>query len=110
MLMVWLVSCGVVYSFSGTEKFFDLSLIIVVMLFIMTIAITSKIILLHKFPNSLESFYFSIIIRFFSILTSLLYFRMYYNKNLELIVVLCVIIYFITLIYDTIYVERQLNV
>lgn len=100
----------VLHSFSGTEKFFDLSLTIVVMLLIMTIAIICKIILLHKYSNSLESFSYSIMIRFFGVLTSLIYFRLHLNENFVLALILCVITYFVTLIYDTIYVERQLNV
>jgi hypothetical protein len=108
--IAWGVSYTVVYGLFGTEKLFDLSLTTVVMLLIMTIALTSKIILLHKFSDGLVSFYVNTSIRFFGVLTSLLYFRTYHSHNLSLVVILCVIFYFLTLIYDTVYVERQLNV
>lgn len=104
-----LIAAYITYSFFGTEKLFDLSFTTAVVVFIMTIAIGTKIILLYKVSNNLVSFYTSTVIRFIGLLTSLLYFRIYYKNNLHLIMIWCTILYFLTLIYDTIYVERRLK-
>lgn len=109
MCFFWLITVYITYQFLGAEKLFDLNFSTVVFVSIMTIAITTKIILHYKISDNFASFTVSTVIRFLGLLTSLLYFRIHHNNNLKLVMTWCVILYFLTLIFDNIYVERQLK-
>lgn len=105
----WLIATIIINLTSNTNKLFDLNITTIVIFMIMATSITSKIILAHYFPDDLISFYIAMKIRFFGLLVSFLCFQFYTNFSSVVIVTCCVFLYFITLFYDVVYVEKQIG-